>query len=410
MQPINKKYFSPKQLTGIKNCKSFINLFCGAVRSGKTHSSYFISIYFILKKAIHNRHPVAFIGKTFSAAERNLLLPMQFLFGRSNVTWNRSTGRGIVCGKEIVIFGANNKAAVEKIQGVTLSGAICDEVTLFPEEFFMMLISRLSIEGAQLFGTCNPESPFHYLKTNFIDKENELNLYHLHFELDDNLTLTDSYKNDLRTMYSGVFYKRFILGEWVIADGLIYSVFKDKNIIEGVDRNHLIEYSCGVDDGTTNPFAAVILAKYSDDNKTPKWAVVDELYYDSKKHGSEGLSDQQKVDKLKKFLFKYGKIPVVVDPSAKSFRICCGQSGVNTMAANNDVMHGIQFTLNAFDRGVLNISKRLTNTLGEIYTYAWDEKKALLGIEQPIKTNDHLMDALRYVFFTLYGRSPVHVC
>ena len=164
-------------------------------------------------------------AKTLTALHRNCLNLLQELVGENNFSFSISKKEGMLFGRKVYFEGVNDIRAENKIRGLTLDGAYCDELTLFSEDFFAMLLSRLSKPGAKLFATTNPDSPYHWLKVNYIDaaEKRGLSLLFLNFLLEDNTTLDAEYVENLKKEYTGVFYDRFILGRWVVAEGLIYS-------------------------------------------------------------------------------------------------------------------------------------------------------------------------------------------
>jgi len=240
--------FSPKQINSLVNSTARINIWEGAVRSGKTFVSIIRWLSFLANWEGQNQN-FLMVGKTERTLKQNILDPIQDLVGEKNFKLSRGTGEVYIYGIRCYIVGANDERAEGKIRGLTLAGAYCDEITLYPESFFKMLLSRLSVPGAKLFGTTNPDSPFHWLKTDYLDREGELDLKRFHFVLDDNPNLPPEYVENLKKEYTGVWYKRFILGEWVLAEGLVYDMFNpDKHFVEA-PKDGYIQYWVGIDYG-----------------------------------------------------------------------------------------------------------------------------------------------------------------
>lgn len=221
--------FSPKQADLIKKLKSDelkrINLLEGAVRSGKTWISL---IVFALWVAMQPKDATfLMVGKTMTSLKRNCLDLLQGLIGQQYFEYNTSSKQGTLFGRVIYLEGVNDVRAEGKIRGLTLTGAYCDEITLFQEDFFTMLLSRLSMPNAKLFCTTNPDTPFHWFNVKYIQRANELDMLIYKFNIDDNKTLDETYVENLKKEYTGVFYKRFILGQWVVADGACYPQYAD---------------------------------------------------------------------------------------------------------------------------------------------------------------------------------------
>lgn len=198
----------------------------GSVRSGKTWISLILWALWVASRPREYLYMMS--AKSLQTLKRNCLLPLQELIGERNFTFSLSSKEGILFGRKIMLEGANDARSENKIRGITLGGAYCDELTLFPEDFFTMLLSRLSAPGAKLIATTNPDVPTHWLKKKYLDNEKLTDdLLSIFFGIDDNTTLPAEYVSSLKKEYTGVFYDRFILGKWVVAAGAIYRVFSD---------------------------------------------------------------------------------------------------------------------------------------------------------------------------------------
>lgn len=246
---------SPKQCAALSLLKEDglkrLNIFEGSVRSGKTYISMILWGFWVALRPKTHRFLMA--GKTLTTLKRNVLEPMQELFG-SGFSYSITKKEATLFGRHIYLEGASNNGAESKIRGMTLGGAYCDELSLFPEDFFAMLLSRLSERGAKLFATTNPDTPYHWLKRDYLERELP-DLLSMKFTLDDNPALPEEYINALKSEFTGVFYDRFILGNWVAAEGRIYDGFSDKCIISAeelkkrTEQNRLITSVVGVDYG-----------------------------------------------------------------------------------------------------------------------------------------------------------------
>lgn len=366
-----------------------INVLEGSVRSGKTFSSLIMWALWLATRPADGKYLM--VGRTLTTLKRNCLEPLQGLLGEENMRVSVPAKRAEIFGRNVDLEGAANALSENKIRGVTLSGAYVDEMTLVPEDFFTMLLSRLSTEGAKLFGTTNPDSPRHWLKVNFLDKPG-LDIYRIKFLLDDNTTLPKDYIENLKREYTGVFYRRFILGDWVAAEGAIYPMFDvQKHVSDNVPnlRMHWI----GCDYGHTNPTAFLRLAA-GDDGRI--W-VIDEYYHMADKSGAK--SPKQYARDMRAFAAK-GPSPdtVVIDPAAEGFILQLREDApeLRIKRADNAVLEGIQLVSSAIDAGVLMIHPRCKHLIDELQGYSWDSKAQERGEDKPVKTNDHACDALRY--------------
>lgn len=385
---------SPKQKQAFKESDARLNFWVGSVRSGKTYSSLIRWLEFIQYAPTGN---LAIIGRTASTIKRNLVDEIcnligsdaKYYIGRNEMTlWN----------KRIYLIAGNDERAEGKLRGICLSGAYCDETTLLPEGFFVMLLSRLSTPGAKLFATTNPDSPFHWLKKNYLDRSNELDLKIFNFYLDDNPSLTDIFKENLKKEYQGLWYKRFILGQWCVSEGAIFDFFDESIHVIKFAPTSARYYICGVDYGTANPTAFTLLGY--DPNNFPNAWIEEEYYYDSKEHNRQ-KTDSEYSDDLQDFIKGRNIKEIVIDPSAASFKAELIKCGVqNIVDANNDVLDGIRFMSKLLSNGTLKICANCVNLIRECQTYCWDDKSTKLGIDKPLKKNDHILDATRYALMT----------
>lgn len=270
-----------------------------------------------------------------------------------------------------------------------------------PESFVNQATGRCSVAGSKFWFNCNPANPLHWFKTNWIDAihaEDEAKrkrLVYLHFTMEDNLSLTEEVKRRYRSMYVGVFYKRYIEGKWVSADGLIYDMFGSANIIKDSDvpigmihHPHTRRY-VAIDYGTSN--ACAFLDIY-DDGKTI-W-VLQEYYYSGREKGKQ-KTDSEYAEELTGFASSE-VLFYILDPSALSFKTELRKRGLRVKEADNEVLDGIRMTASLFASRRLLVHERCKRLIAELQGYIWDEKAALRGVEQPVKVNDHACDALRY--------------
>jgi len=301
-------------------------------------------------------------------------------------------------GRDLYFVGAPDVSAVTTIQGSTLAYAYVDEATCIPEPFWKMLETRLSVPGAQLFATCNPEGPAHWLKKEYIDRPDDHDIIHWNFELDDNPILDEAYKKAIKNSFHGMWYKRYVLGEWALATGAIYDTYDNFNeyIHPYASPNY---YIVGIDYGTTNATAAVLCGITP--NKWPQVHVEAEYYYDSVKVG-RAKTDAELVRDIKDFIGCKNVSAIYIDPAAASLKIALRQADLPVLDANNDVLLGIKIT-GKFISGKNIVIHRSCSTLRDhIQSYAWDPKAAERGEDKPIKKNDHVTDALRYAVCTAF--------
>lgn len=264
-----------------------INLLEGSVSSGKTWVSLVLWAFWV--KTMPDTGLFLMCAKSITTLKRNCLLLLQDLVGESNFVFSTSSKEGMLFGRRIILEGANDIRSESKIRGLSLQGAYCDELTQFPQDFFAMLLSRLRLPGAKLIATTNPDTPRHWLKTEYIDRAEELDFLDVKFLIDDNTTLPPDYVESIKREYVGVYYERFIKGRWVIAEGLIYRDYADhpeKYLISDVNRwleekrQKFGTISYGVDFGGTGS-----ATKFQCTGITPDGVVValDEEYIDHKK-------------------------------------------------------------------------------------------------------------------------------
>lgn len=304
-------------------------------------------------------------------------------------------------GRIIYCIGANDERSESKIRGPTFSGAYVDEATLIPESFFKMLLSRLSREGAYLIATTNPDSPFHWLKKDFIDRVGDLDIKVFNFRMEDNPSLTLDYINNLKKEYRGLWYRRFINGEWCLAEGSVYDFFDES--IHVIDRppSYAKYYIVGVDYGTTNPTAFVLIG-FNDEAPIKIW-VEKEYYFDSKKEQYQ-KTDAEYASDFIDFVSDYPIKHVYMDPSAASFKLeLRRRRQFSIIDAKNDVQNGIRTVAMRLVTGDLKVCCTCRNLIQEFQSYVWDTKKAEKGHDEPVKAFDHLLDALRYSVFTHWG-------
>jgi PBSX family phage terminase large subunit len=377
---------SAKQLNSVTKSTARINIWEGSVRSGKTIASIIRWVEYIKTGP---QGDLLMVGKTERTLKRNILDVIEDIVGSKNFRYNRGLGEVYIFGRKVYIVGANDERSEGKIRGMTLAGAYGDELTLWPESFFKMLLSRLSVKGAKLFGTTNPDSPYHWLKTEYIDNEN-INIKTFHFELDDNLALDPEYVIELKKEYTGLWYKRFIQGLWVLAEGTVYDMFDEgKHVTSKIPECE--RYWVAIDYGTNNPTVFLLQGQ-----KNGVYYTLQEYYYDSSKTGHQ-KTDAEYASDLKKFIGNKYITNIIVDPSAASFIAQLKKDGFyNVRKANNDVLDGIRHVSTLLSNGKYFIHESCKNLIKEKASYVWDAKAQQRGEDKPLKQNDHASDAERY--------------
>ncbi len=387
----------------------------GSIRAGKTVA---MAVSFIIWAMDgYDGQNFAMCGKTVGSFRRNVwtwLKPVLLVRGYK-VEESRTENLIVVARGERInyfyVFGGRDESSQDLIQGVTLAGLFCDEVALMPESFVNQASGRCSVTGAKIWFNCNPDSPMHWFLKNWIERADEKRLLHLHFLMDDNPSLSEAVRERYRTTYSGVFYQRFILGEWVMASGAIYRnawsdelVFDDDKLEYLLQNLHIMRRSITIDYGTVNPM--VYLDVLDDGNDL--W-FIREYYWDSRVEGIE-KDNSQYADDLLEFVRGVELWPtnVVIDPSAASFKIELRNRGlhaketVETINADNNVIEGIRKVNTLMTRRRIHFHKSMEHTIKELTSYVWDDKALQSsGKEKPVKVADHAPDAVRYYVSTV---------
>ncbi len=368
----------------------------GAVRSGKTS---IMSLSFILwAMGNFNNMNFGICGKTVISAERNVIRPLMGIkYLRDNFSMRfanhiLTVSRGHKT-NTFYIFGGKDESSYQLIQGVTLAGVLLDEVALMPESFVNQALARCSVEGSKYWFNCNPEGPRHWFYRDWILKPEEHNAEHLHFTLDDNPSLSEAKKQEYYSSYTGVFYDRYILGSWVVAEGLIYpDVANGCGIVEPAERQY-VKYYISIDYGTLNPFSAGLYGLCKG-----VWYRFDE-YYHSGRETRRQLTDAEYYAEVEKLAGKRYISEIIIDPSAASMIAEIRKHGRFTVRqANNEVVDGIRETAAAFKSGRLKVTKNCSGAIMEFSVYRWDDKKQE---DKPVKENDHACDEIRYFVNTI---------
>lgn len=371
----------------------------GAIRSGKTSIMTVAFIDWAMREFSGQRFGIC--GKSVDSATKNIILPyMALTYARKkyNLRFKRAEKMLIVSRGAVKnyfeVFGGKDESSFALIQGRTLAGVFLDEVALMPRSFVEQALARCSVEGARLWFSCNPDTPEHWFYKDWIKRAQERNSLYLHFAMRDNPSLSEKVLKRYESLYSGVFYQRYIEGKWTVAEGLVYN-FGEANITDEIPECG--EYYISCDYGTLNPFSAGL------------WCVLDggkavrikEYYYDGRGERSQ-KTDEEYYQELVKLAGDKPIRSVVVDPSAASFIACIrSKRQFKVMKANNDVLNGIRLTANLLKSGKILIYRECRDTIREFALYRWDEKSPE---DRVIKENDHAMDDIRYFCNTVLAK------
>jgi len=344
--------------------------------------------FFLWSMATFDGGVFALCGKTVGAIRRNILIHLpDWLGGSFDVREHRSENRltvrmGNRC-NTYYLFGGQDEQSASLIQGMTLWGVLLDEAALMPRSFVEQACARCSVAGSKLWFNCNPAGPEHWLKKEWLDKKQEKKLLHLHFTMADNPALPGTVRARYERLYTGLFYRRFVLGEWCAAEGLIYDFRQEMHICH--DPPTTGRYYISVDYGTQNPFSAGL------------WCVsggkayrLREFYWDGRQKGAK--TDEEYYEELQHLA---GSLPVeqiIVDPSASSFITVIRRHGeFRVRKARNEVLAGIRLVAELLREGRLLVSPGCKDAIREFSLYCWED-----GRDTPVKEHDHAMDDIRY--------------
>ena len=401
-----------KQAEYIRNANHRWNVASGAVRSGKSYLQIAYTILARLEERRGKRGLRVFLGATRANIERNILQPMRDIYGVNIASEINSKNYAKVFGEKVYCIGADNIRQVAKIRGSEIAYCAIDEGTDINKEVFEMLKSRLSLPWSCCDITTNPASPNHWFKEFLDSREQGVDIYLQEYTLYDNPFLPEEYVRALEAEYAGsVWFDRYILGRWTLAEGLIFGNFREA--LESPPDTRASEYVLSLDYGTSNPFAALLWGR-----RGKTWYAERELYYSGRDTGVQ-KTDQEYLEMLQDFvrpimeerenasrrsMIPLEKIRVIVDPSAASFIALLRRSDwFRPWDANNDVLNGIRETSSAIQLGLIKVDPRCKNWLREAQSYVWDDRAEE---DKPIKENDHLMDSMRYFVKTMRLNKP----
>ena len=368
----------------------------GAVRSGKTLC---LGLSFLLwAMARFQGQQFALCGKTVESVRRNLLSSVLPVAEELGFTWEEKVSKNWfkfrLGGREnkFFLFGGKDEGSASLIQGVTLAGVLLDEVALMPRSFVEQACARCSVTGAKFWFSCNPEGPGHWFYREWICKTEERNALHLRFLMEDNPTLSEETRQRYERAFQGAFYRRFVLGEWTAAEGLVYDFF-DESFVKAAPEGEADRWIISCDYGTVNPTSMGLWGKFGS-----VWYRVKEYYYDAREEKRQ-QTDQEYVQRLGELAGGRKIEAVVLDPSAASFAEALRRDGWAVRKAKNDVLSGIRLTADALKRGEIVIGPDCADAIREFGSYCWDLGS---GERDRVKKQfDHAMDEIRYFVATV---------
>ena len=369
----------------------------GAVRSGKTVCM--ADGFFIWSMSRFDRQTFGICGRSIASLRRNVIVNLHsWLGGLFSIHESRGEGKLTVRWGDrentYYLFGGLDESSYKQIQGITLAGALLDEVALMPRSFVEQTCARCSVSGAKLWFNCNPAGAEHWFYKEWIQKAKQKNILHLHFTMADNPGLSPDVRQRYESMYTGVFYKRYILGQWCVAEGLVYSFDPEKHLTDSPPQTG--RYFISVDYGTLNPFSAGL------------WCVgqgravrLREYYYDGRKTG-QTLTDEEYYRQIENLAGDLPVEQVIVDPSAASFiAVIRRHRRFSVRKAKNSVLDGLRQVSSCLQEGNLQFSPVCRDTIREFGLYRWEDGGSQ---DKPVKEHDHAMDDIRYFCATVLRR------
>ncbi|MGN1126092.1 MAG: PBSX family phage terminase large subunit [Ruminococcus sp.] len=369
----------------------------GAVRSGKT---FCMSISFIAWSfSRFSNMSFAMCGKTIRSLKRNVIIPLMKSLTELGFSYQLKKSENILevtyngVMNRFYLFGGKDEMSASLIQGITLAGVFFDEVALMPRSFVEQSLARCSVEGSTFWFNCNPEYPGHWFYREWIKKKEIKNALYLHFEMEDNPSLSKKMIARYESLYSGAFYERFVKGRWVAVTGAVYPFMDKDESFPDVPNVEFEEYAVSCDYGTVNPASFGLWGRYEN-----VWYRIEEYYFNSRKEGYQ-KTDEEHYLSLKNLVGNRKLRCVTVDPSAASFIQVIKRHGeFSVIPAKNNVIDGIRRVSTALKNGEIKICSNCRDSIREFSLYRWDEKN---GMDNPIKENDHAMDDIRYFVTTI---------
>lgn len=370
----------------------------GAVRSGKTMAMGLS--FFLWASCCFHKQRFGVCGKTIASLRRNVLAEILPKLQGMGATFREKRSENLLMlsfmghENQFYVFGGRDESSASLIQGITFAGILMDEVALMPQSFVEQACARCSVAGSRLWFNCNPEGPGHWFYKTWILEAEKRRCLHLHFTMEDNPSLTPAIRRRYKNLYSGVFYQRFILGQWVQAEGRVYDFF-GPHMVRQPPKEPLEEYCVSCDYGTVNPTSMGLWGK-----KNGVWYRLQEFYFNSRQEQRQ-MTDEEYAQALQRLVGQRRVSAVIVDPSAASFMEVLRRRGWPVKKAKNDVLGGIRLTSDALKTGKVVLCHGCTDCLREMELYVWDLSAGTN--ERVKKENDHAMDDMRYFVSTMLG-------
>ena len=367
----------------------------GAVRSGKTLAMGLS--FFLWASSCFDGYKFGVCGKTIGALQRNVLSEVRPRLESMGATWQEKRSENLVTvslfghKNSFYIFGGRDESSADLIQGITFAGVLLDEVALMPRSFVEQACARCSVDGSRLWFNCNPAGPEHWFYKHWILEAEKRNCLRIRFYMVDNPSLTEAIRQRYEKLYSGVFYQRFVLGQWVQAEGRVYDFF-GQDMVAKLPKEPMEQYYISCDYGTVNPTSMGLWGK-----RNGIWYRIKEFYFDSRKQQRQ-MTDGEYADALQALAGARSITAVIVDPSAASFMELLRRRGFRVKKANNDVLAGIRMTADRLKQGKVVICENCRDCLREMELYAWEVRGS--GQDRVRKEYDHAMDDMRYFVAT----------
>ena len=370
----------------------------GAVRSGKTLA---MGLSFFLWAMICFRgQRFGVCGKTISSLRRNVLSEILPRLGKMGAVWKEKRTENLVMVRfkghenQFYIFGGRDESSASLIQGITFAGVLMDEVALMPRSFVEQACARCSVAGSRLWFNCNPAGPSHWFYKTWIQETEQRNCLRLHFTMEDNPSLTEAIRQRYQRLYTGVFYRRFILGQWAQAEGRVYDFF-EPDMVRQVPEGPFSQWYVSCDYGTVNPTSMGLWGL-----QKGCWYRVKEFYFNSRVKQRQ-MTDAEYADALETLVEDRPVTAVIVDPSAASFLEVLRRRGWRVVRAVNEVLSGIRLTSDCLKDGRIAICQGCNDCIREMDEYVWDLES---GRDRVKKEHDHAMDDMRYFVSTVLGK------
>lgn len=369
----------------------------GAVRSGKTLAMGMS--FFLWAQTCFQGQRFGVCGKTISSLRRNVLSEILPRLEKLGASWKEKRTENLVTVQflghenQYYIFGGRDESSAALIQGITFAGVLLDEVALMPRSFVEQACARCSVAGSRLWFNCNPAGPNHWFYRTWVQQAESRNCLRLHFTMEDNPSLTPEIRRRYHNLYTGVFYRRFVLGQWVQAEGRVYDFFTAEMV--GKAPQNCDQWYISCDYGTVNPTSMGLWGRCGG-----VWYRVKEFYFDSRVQQRQ-MTDAEYADALQELAGKRKIASVIVDPSAASFMEVLRRRGWQVRKADNDVLRGIRLTSDCLKSGKIVLCEGCTDCLREMEEYVWDLSSGQK--DRVKKEHDHAMDDMRYFVSTVLG-------